>query len=74
MEKHTRLCSVGRSVCKKWSESKAKLQKRLPVKSSKKAFVLCKWIWGNELLLPSSINDGNDAVKKVLFPPNFQAC
>ena len=36
--------------------------KCLPVKSSKKAFVLCTLIWGNGLSLPSFINDGNDAV------------
>ena len=39
----------------------------------KKAFVLCIWIWGNELSLPSFINDGKDAVTKRSFPPNFQA-
>ena len=39
----------------------------------KKAFALCIWIWGNELSLPSFINDGNDAVTKRSFPPNFQA-
>ena len=33
-----------------------------------------KWIWGNELSLPSFINDENDAVTKRSFPPNFQAC
>ena len=47
--------------------------KCLPVKSSKKAFVLCKWICGNKLSLLRFINDWNDAVSKRLFPPNFQA-
>ena len=40
----------------------------------KKAFVLCKNIWGNKLSLPSFINDGNDVVMKQSFPPNFKAC
>ena len=39
----------------------------------KKAFVLCKWIWGNELLLPSFISDRNNVVMKQSFLPNFQA-
>ena len=47
--------------------------KCLPIKSSKKAFVLSKWIWGNKLLLQSFINDGKDAVMKRSIPPNFQA-
>ena len=51
-----------------------KIWKGLLVKSSKKAFVLCKWIWANELSLPSFINDGNDMVTKRSFPPNFQTC
>ena len=46
----------------------------LQVKSSEKVFVLCNWIWGNELSLLSFINDRNGAVTKQSFLPNFQAC
>ena len=47
--------------------------KSLPVKSSEKVFMLCIWIWENELSLPSFINHRNDMVTKQSFLPNFQA-
>ena len=40
---------------------KSVYQLNLPKK--KKAFVLFKWIWGNELWLSSFINDGNNTVQ-----------
>ena len=71
MEKHACLCSVGRWKIEVWKPNcKSVYQLNL----QKKAFVLCNWIWGNELLLPSFINDRNNAVTKWSFMPNFQAC
>ena len=71
VEKHARLYSVGRSVKSEVYKSNCKSIYQLNLQ--KNPFVLCKWIWGNELSLPSFINDGNDAATKRSFAPNFQA-
>ena len=65
VEKHAHLWSIGKSVCKKYKpNNKANCKSVYQLNFLKKAFVLCNCIWGNKLLLPSFINNGNDAVTK----------
>ena len=72
--KNTLICAVLKDQYEESEIYKPICKRVYQLNLQKKAFVLCKWIWGNKLSLSSFINDGNDAVMKRSFPPNFQAC
>ena len=71
--KNTLVCAALEDQYVKSEVYKSNCKSVYQLNLQKKVFVLCNWIWGNKLLLPSFINNGNDTVMKQSFLPNFQA-